>query len=537
MNEKIKMNNLSYFIKRYTQRSLCILSIATMISLPVTQAHAGQFIQNVLNEKLSVMSNYTQGAIYESSSRTVFSGPSVSTRNKIFNKPILTLAPPSFSAGCGGIDLFGGSFSFINKDQLIQLFRSIASNAVSFLFQISLCAISPEICETIKWFQELVQKINNLLSNSCQLADGITKAGYDAITGFKDNRFAKTAMKQNLDDAFGSFKSPSAPWNLFGGDGSSATDPNKAGNGQSENKDGSLDSDKQEGNIIRLVLKKTNLGSSLGNCTTSNCKDVCGEVMSMTGAYITTIKKVSSQSATGGTNASDTQHEFKYLNPTLSMKDFVQGSLTEQEVYSCNDDECAKPTKVKRVDDQFLNKGGMKAYVERMLCGANGMSLDNYGVDQTCASGILHVFAEPNGGGLTETQKNFISQIPAQMGRYLPTFVEMNVNSNGTMGGAMELTKKMSGTIATYIASDVLLSINTEIRKGISELGLSADEVEKVEKALDRNEALIISETSSLNTVYPTSQALEQRAQEIMKSLSSVQNPTDAEAVVTTPTK
>ncbi len=54
------------------------------------------------------------------------------------------LVPPSFSAGCGGIDLFGGSFSFINMNQFVDLMRAVASNAAGYAFQLAINAMCPD---------------------------------------------------------------------------------------------------------------------------------------------------------------------------------------------------------------------------------------------------------------------------------------------------------------------------------------------------------------------------------------------------------
>jgi conjugative transfer pilus assembly protein TraH len=43
------------------------------------------------------------------------------------NESLWHFVPPSFDAGCGGIDLFAGSFSFISAEQFQNLLRAIAA--------------------------------------------------------------------------------------------------------------------------------------------------------------------------------------------------------------------------------------------------------------------------------------------------------------------------------------------------------------------------------------------------------------------------
>ncbi len=83
---------------------------------------------------------------------------------------------PSVEAGCGGIDLFAGSFSFISEDELIQLSKAIAANAVGYAFDLALETISPVIAETMKDLRSRLQELNLGNINSCEAAKGIVSA-------------------------------------------------------------------------------------------------------------------------------------------------------------------------------------------------------------------------------------------------------------------------------------------------------------------------------------------------------------------------
>ncbi len=48
---------------------------------------------------------------------------------------------PDINAGCGGIDAYLGSFSFINGDQLQRFVKQIMSNAAGYFFDLALQAI------------------------------------------------------------------------------------------------------------------------------------------------------------------------------------------------------------------------------------------------------------------------------------------------------------------------------------------------------------------------------------------------------------
>lgn len=99
-------------------------------------AEAG--IGEEMNRMFGDMTNVSEPGVYETQRRGVIAGGSVRNRSKIMTENPVSLTLPSVRAGCGGIDLFGGSLSFINGDQFIELLRSIASNAKGYAFQIAL---------------------------------------------------------------------------------------------------------------------------------------------------------------------------------------------------------------------------------------------------------------------------------------------------------------------------------------------------------------------------------------------------------------
>ena len=100
---------------------------------------------------------------------------------------LIAFDPPRVDAGCGGIDLYGGSFTFINSQQLIQIFREVAANASGLAFKAAISAISPSLDKLITEFQTLMQNLNNLSKNSCQLAgmivDHTSKVLNNAVNG------------------------------------------------------------------------------------------------------------------------------------------------------------------------------------------------------------------------------------------------------------------------------------------------------------------------------------------------------------------
>jgi conjugative transfer pilus assembly protein TraH len=147
-------------------------ALMLLISVVPVTANAGD-IGNSMSEFWNDMggsSNNTSGGSYEGQAAGHYSLGNVFARNKIKNKNFLSLQMPSHRAGCGGIDMFAGSFSYINADELIALFNSIASNAGAFAFKLALETMSPQIAEQVSELQAMIQKMNNFQINSCEQA-------------------------------------------------------------------------------------------------------------------------------------------------------------------------------------------------------------------------------------------------------------------------------------------------------------------------------------------------------------------------------
>jgi conjugative transfer pilus assembly protein TraH len=82
----------------------------------------------------------------------------------------MTVQLPAARAGCGGIDLFAGGFSFIDSDQLVAMMKNIGSNAVGLAFQVALSTISPKLSGLLQDMQDMANKINAGNVNSCEAA-------------------------------------------------------------------------------------------------------------------------------------------------------------------------------------------------------------------------------------------------------------------------------------------------------------------------------------------------------------------------------
>ena len=144
------------------------------------------------------MSNSTAPSTLSTSDRAGAFGGSFEMRSPTLNVNLVSFDRPRFDAGCGGIDLYGGSFSFINSQQLVQIFRSVAANAVGLAFKAAIKAISPSLSDLITEFQTLLQHMNSLAKNSCQLAHLVVTGTEKALGISVEADGAKEAVHRGM---------------------------------------------------------------------------------------------------------------------------------------------------------------------------------------------------------------------------------------------------------------------------------------------------------------------------------------------------
>lgn len=135
-------------------------------------AGINQDLNNYFN-KLGFSSNVTGASAYHGQSAGYYSGGSVVARNAVRDVQIMQIDLPSYRTGCGGIDLYGGGFSFINADELIATLKNILNGAAAYSFTLALETVTPEIANVLKHWNGVLNTINQSNINSCETAEAL----------------------------------------------------------------------------------------------------------------------------------------------------------------------------------------------------------------------------------------------------------------------------------------------------------------------------------------------------------------------------
>jgi len=226
---------------------LIVISIAA-VSM---SGHAYANMQNAMNSMFT--SNVTSAGSFKSATRSGFVGGGISLRTPVKPINLASFDPPRFSAGCGGIDMYAGSFSFINADQFTQLLRNIMNNAIGLLFQAALAVIDPMISNLVDKFQKIVQDLNSLASNTCAIAN----QAVDSIKSgsvVEDVRKAASAIGQEV----------GAISDYFTGNNPASPAKDKAQLKAQEDKNPNA------GNFTWRALNRTQVGDTIGAISIQN---------------------------------------------------------------------------------------------------------------------------------------------------------------------------------------------------------------------------------------------------------------------------
>lgn len=175
-------------------------TLITSSFLLASPATAG--MQNQMESMFSGMANVTDPSAFKTQTRGGMTFGGVSVRTPIIDQNIATWVPPSAGGGCGGIDMSGGSFSFIDGQQIVNTLQKVASNAEGYAFQLALDAVYPEAAAWIETFQKKMQSMNEFLGNSCQLAQGVVNDTKSAIFGQERSESQTTASISGAANGF-----------------------------------------------------------------------------------------------------------------------------------------------------------------------------------------------------------------------------------------------------------------------------------------------------------------------------------------------
>ena len=187
---------------RLWKRLTATLSALLMLALPATQAYAFSSPFGTLSNMTSTYS--AAAGVITSPGRTSLYGGSLNMHvpNDIVH--FISLSPPSFSAGCGGINMYFGGFSFISGAAFGKLVQAIMQAAPGYVIQLAIRTLCPECADILNQLQTLAQDANQMGQNSCQAAEALTNYAFNQFGIAKGLKTLGKSATQAIDGGAGS---------------------------------------------------------------------------------------------------------------------------------------------------------------------------------------------------------------------------------------------------------------------------------------------------------------------------------------------
>jgi conjugative transfer pilus assembly protein TraH len=176
-----------------------VLAWSLVLGTPITYAaDLNGEVTNMFNN-LGAIGNYTAPGAFKGQTFNTYAGGNLFLRSPNKTYQLAAIQFPSAKGGCGGIDLFGGSFSHISAAEFRNMLRNITAALPGIAFQLALEAVSPLLGGLTKWAKGLETWINNARVNSCETATALVASAADAVGYDSQRACSKLAMQMGLE--------------------------------------------------------------------------------------------------------------------------------------------------------------------------------------------------------------------------------------------------------------------------------------------------------------------------------------------------
>lgn len=353
-----------------------ILLMFTSILLGSNVFAAG--MQTQLDSIFLEMENYTAPGSIETQRRSAYFGGRYTYKTQIFDENLVSMRLPSAKGGCGGIDIFGGSFSFINSDQIVQLLRQVASNAQGYAFQLAMDNMCPDCTKWMNELQTKMQALNENMSNSCQLAQGIINDASNMLP-YKVKEKTEHSITASLAGVGEDFvdltnhiaSADTAVRRLFD------SDPDTF--------------DESTGSVVYKALMQ----HSAQNWFAGGDEELIETIMSMTGTVVVGAL------ATGEEGDGDTTQIWVLPGNKVSIVNLIDGA-ENKEIYNCSADTDTDHCRISPSDTKTVNIEGLKQKILDAFTGPTGL--------------ITWIRLQNVNGELSEQQQNVLAAMPHAIG-------------------------------------------------------------------------------------------------------------------------
>ncbi len=284
---------------------------------------------------LGFQSNTTGAGAYQGQSAGLYTGGQLFARHEVRRMNLSHIEFPSYRGGCGGIDMYMGGFSFINADELVNMFEAIGNNALGFTWLLAMDTLSPSINGATQSMQNLANQVNSFNINSCETAASLVGGLWPKTDE------AQKQVCANIGASTGMFSDWAAAKQGCGAQGQRAQ----------------ILADNKEGEYKEYILDNTNIAwkATQKNDFLKHDKQLAELFMSLTGTLVINAP-----------SQDKTQPRYQYFHPLIERSGVITALMYggNATLYQCQDNDCLS---VRENTVSIDEKSGFVNQVREML--------------------------------------------------------------------------------------------------------------------------------------------------------------------------
>lgn len=147
---------------------------------------------------------------YQSQQRGYYTLGSFQGRWRMNNDYLVSATPPRVNVGCGGVDLFGGAFSYLDPEYLVEKFERMIQAAPAFAFDLALQEFCKPCVAAMQAMENITDQLNQMQLNECRLSKGLAavmvKPGDESVNNLMAEVGAQVSIGDSLRKNWKSFE-------------------------------------------------------------------------------------------------------------------------------------------------------------------------------------------------------------------------------------------------------------------------------------------------------------------------------------------
>jgi conjugative transfer pilus assembly protein TraH len=407
---------------------------ATTLLLTVSISTANASLQGALDGMW--MSNITAVQAYGSETRVGLYGGSMVLRAPIKTYNVAFFDPPRIKAGCNGIDMYFGAFSFISGEELTQLLRNVATAAVPYFFELAIKTMCPTCADIMSTLRKLAHDLSTGELNSCKIGRGAAAFAADKLFAKSDSP-AREAITKEAGEFSQMAGTVTNWWDKFKTAGDDIGKLFSGGAAQTQNAELP-----PKTNTTSNALEKCNALKMIGNDTgyaAGMSEDVIHDIL----LSITGTRNLPQPGSGNGGDISVAEKQAGEIGLRIDFKSLID-MPAEKKIWSCGGlNNCETPSEV----DAHTRFKGTKIYVTKMLFGNENGAPATGGIVNSIVTGTR----------LTSEQRAFIQSFGLPL---MTLFLESNIAG----GDAVEHLAMLSSNI---MAEEMAIKLGRSFLNGL----------------------------------------------------------------------